>query len=107
MTFVEQAELAENGEFQARVRQAAIFAAVEIMAWVPVNTPQAIEAHRRRAAFASTVLREPTNYQRALAMSVASNPGLTGPQANDGDIQYTVNSMWDAWSGVTKDPAVA
>ena len=44
MTFVEQAELAENGEFQARVRQAAIFAAVEIMAWVPDNTPQAIEA---------------------------------------------------------------
>lgn len=106
MTFLEQAMLAEDGEFQARVRQAAITNAVAVLADAPANTPQAIEAHTKRATFATLILRDPTSHQRALAMSVASNPGLTGGAAPDVDIQYTVNTMWDAWSGVTKDPVV-
>jgi hypothetical protein len=107
MTFIEQAELAENGEFQARVRQAAVSAAVAILADVPANTPQAIAAHAKRAAYANTVLREPTSQQRALAMSVVSNPGIVGAAATDNDIQFTVNSMWDAWAGVILEPTIS
>jgi hypothetical protein len=107
MTFLEQAELAENGEFQARVRQAVITSAVAIINDRPANTPQAIAAHAKRAEWAKRVLNDPTSYQRALAMSVTSNPGLTGAEASDGDIQYTVNTMIDSWSGVTLDPIVS
>lgn len=107
MTFLEQAELAENGEFQARVRQAAIFAAVAIIAERPDNTPQAIAAHAKRVEWARRFLNDPTTYQRAVSMSVVSNPGLSGGSAPDADIQYTVNSMVDAWSGVTLEPIVS
>jgi hypothetical protein len=107
MTFLDQAMLAEDGEFQARVRQAGISAAVQVMADRPANTPQAIEAHAARAEFARRMLNDPTAHQRALAMSVASNPGIVGAAATDNDIQFTVNSMWDAWSGVTLEPSVS
>lgn len=107
MTFLEQAELAENGEFQARVRQAAITSAVAIVNDRPDNTPQAIAAHAKRVEWAKRVLNDPTSYQRALAMSVTSNPGLSGAAANDGDIQYTVNTMIDSWAGVALEPIVS
>jgi hypothetical protein len=107
MTFIEQAELAENGEFQARVRQAAITAAVAVVADRPANTPQAIEAHAKRVEWARRILNDPTSYQRALAMSVASNPGLIGGSALDSDIQYTVNTMLSSWAGVTLEPTIS
>lgn len=107
MTFLEQAELAENGEFQSRVRQAAITSAVAIVNGRPDNTPQAIAAHAKRVEWAARVLNDPTSHQRALAMSVTSNPGLSGSQASDADIQYTVNTMIDSWSGVALDPIVS
>jgi len=107
MTFLEQSELAENGEFQARVRQAAITAAVAIMAAQPANTPQAIEAHAKRVEWARRFLNDPTSYQRAVAMSVTSNPGLSGAAAPEPDIQYTVNTMLDAWAGVTLPPSIS
>jgi hypothetical protein len=107
MTFVEQAQLAEDGEFQARVRQAAITAAVGVMAERPANTPQAIERHRLRAEFGRRLLNEPTSQQRALTMSVVSNPGIVGATATDADVQFTVNSMWDSWAGVILDPEIA
>jgi hypothetical protein len=107
VTFIEQAMLAEDGEFQARVRQAAITAAVQITAERPANTPQAIERHAMRAEFGRRVLNDPTSHQRAITMSVVSNPGIVGAAATDNDIQFTVNSMWDAWSGVVLEPAVS
>lgn len=107
MTLLEQSELAENGEFQARVRQAAITAAVAVVAARPDNTPQAISAHAKRVEWARRVLNDPTSYQRALAMSVTSNPGLSGALAPDADIQYTVNSMLDSWSGVILEPIIS
>ncbi len=53
MDFIGQIALAENGEFQARVRQAVVTAAVQIMADAPENTPQAITVHAKRAALAA------------------------------------------------------
>lgn len=99
MDFLEQIELAEDGAFQARVRQAAITAAVQIMADRPANTPQAIARHALRARLALEVLRNPSNWARPIAAMVVTNVAITA-ESVDGDIQWTVNGMWDALSGV-------
>jgi hypothetical protein len=104
--FLGQIQLAEDGEFQARVRQAAITAAVDIMADRPANTPQAIATHALRAKMALEVLRNPGNWARPIAAMVASNVSITA-ESPDSDIQWTVNAMWDAISGVVLEPEVA
>jgi hypothetical protein len=104
--FLGQIELAEDGTFQARVRQAAITAAVAIMADRPANTPQAIAKHALRAKLALDVLRNPSNWARPMAAMVASNVSIDG-ESPDSDIQWTVNAMWDAISGIVLEPELA
>lgn len=99
MEFLGQIELAESGEFQARVRQATITAAVAIMADRPANTPQAIALHEKRARLAQRLLNDPLGMQRAWAYAVASNVAISAA-SSDGDIQWTVNAMWNAMAGV-------
>ncbi len=106
MDFLGQIALAEDGTFQARVRQAVITAAVEIMADAPENTPQAIAIHAKRAALANRVLLDPTSLQRAWAYMVASNTAIDDT-STDSDLQWTVNSMWNAMAGVIVEPSIA
>lgn len=102
--FLGQITLAENGEFQARVRQAVVTAAVQILADRPANNPQAIALHAKRAALAHAMLADPLAKQRAWAYAVVSNPSI-GPESNDGDVQWTVNAMWNAMAGVVLEPS--
>lgn len=106
MDFIGQIALAEDGEFQARVRQAVITAAVQILADRPANTPQAIALHKQRAGLAHSMLADPLAKQRAWAYAVASNTAIA-PDSNDGDIQWTVNAMWNAMAGVILEPSQA
>lgn len=106
MDFLGQIALAEDGTFQARVRQAVVTAAVQIMADAPENTPQAIAVHGKRAALATRVLLDPTSLQRAWAYMVVSNPAIDNA-SNDGDLQWTVNAMWNAMAGVVLEPSIA
>lgn len=106
MDFLGQIALAEDGEFQARVRQAVITAAVQIMADQPANTPQAIALHKQRAALAHAMLADPLSKQRAWAYAVASNTSIS-PESTDNDIAWTVNSMWNAMAGVVLEPSIA
>jgi hypothetical protein len=103
MDFLGQIELSEDGTFQARVRQAAITAAVAIMADQPANTPQAIAKHALRAKLAVDVLRNPSSWARPMAAMVASNTVISA-ESTDSDIQWTLNSMWDALAGVVLEP---
>lgn len=103
MDFLGQIELAEDGTFQARVRQAVVTAAVQILADRPENTPQAIALHGKRAALAHATLVDPVAKQRAWAYAVASNVAIS-PTSNDGDLQWTVNAMWNAMAGVVLEP---
>lgn len=103
MDFLGQIELAESGEFQARVRQAVITAALQILADRPINTPQAIALHGKRAALAHAMLIDPLSKQRAWAYAVASNVAIS-KDSTDGDLQWTVNSMWNAMAGVVLEP---
>lgn len=106
MDFLGQIALAEDGEFQARVRQAVVTAAVAIMADAPENTPEAIAVHAKRAALANRVLLDPTGLQRAWAYMVVSNPAIDDT-ATDSDLQWTVSSMWNAMAGVVLEPGAA
>lgn len=100
MTFAEQIEIAEDGLFQARVRQAVVTEAVQIMAEEPGTD---IERHKQRTALAHRALNDPTGLQRAWAYAVVANPAITG-DSSDSDIQYTVNTYWDAFAGVVTSP---
>jgi hypothetical protein len=106
MDFLGQIELAEDGAFQARVRQAVVTAAVQILADRPMNTPQAIALHERRVSLAHGTLVDPLSKQRAWAYAVASNPAI-GTESTDSDIQWTVNAMWNAMAGVRLEPETA
>ena len=106
MTFLEQAARAESGDFQMQVRQAAVTRAIEIMDTAPDNRPEDIEAHRRRAALAREVLLDGNRMARAFSPAVSANPGLV-EAFTDSDLQYTLNSYWDAFAGITKAPVEA
>lgn len=103
MDFLEQVVRAEDGNFQMQVRQAAVSRAIQVMALASDNTPEAIEEHRKRAALAREVLLDSNRMARAFAPAVASNPGL-GETYTDSDLQYTLNTYWDAFAGITLAP---
>ena len=106
MDFLGQIELAENGAFQARVRQAVITAAIAILADQPANTPQAIDLHKRRTALASKILADPLSSQRAWSYAIVSNVAID-EDSTDSDIQWTVSAMWNAMAGVVLEPTLS
>jgi hypothetical protein len=103
MNFEDQAALAADELFQSRVRGAAIKSALAVMADVPTNTPEAIEAHRKRAQLAREVLLDPVRMARSLAPGVAANAAISA-ESSDSDIEFTVNSIWSAYAGVILAP---
>lgn len=89
--FQDAAMLAEsNAGFRQQVLLAMVTAAVAI-ANEPVETP----LHAARAVLATQVVAEPYRFLTSFALSVASNPAITAA-SNDGDVQFTVNSIWNA-----------
>jgi hypothetical protein len=97
MSFQSASELAQDPVFQNRVQIAVIIAAKDITS----ETDTGMVAHAKRQTRAVSVLNYPQAHLIPWALAVASNPSITD-QANDGDIQFTVNSLWDGMSGVTE-----
>lgn len=95
MAFADQAALAVNPDFRAKVTMAMIVAAVDISAEAPGDDPAVA---LRRAELAFLVLQRPTDFIDRFAFVVASNVAISA-SSNDGDIQYTVNSVWDHLAG--------
>ncbi|MBK8772668.1 MAG: hypothetical protein IPM06_19885 [Rhizobiales bacterium] len=104
MTFEEQAALAADPIFITRVGQAAIKSALAVLADTPTNTPEAIDAHRKRAQLGREVLLDPMRLAASMARGVAANPVITADSI-DSDIEFTVNSVWNAYAGVVLSPA--
>lgn len=92
MSFIDQFQLAQDGEFIGRVTMAMQKSANAIYSEAP-STP----GHTQRAQFAVGVLAQPQTKGRQYSFSVASNPSITS-ESSDNDIEFTVNSMWDAWA---------
>jgi hypothetical protein len=70
------------------------------------STPQAIAAHALRAKLALEVLRNPGNWARPIAAAVVTNAAVTA-ESTDSDLQWTVNSLWDALAGIVLEPELA
>lgn len=94
MTYAAQATLATDATFIARVTQAAISGAKDVMAEAASAT-----GHAKRTDFAVSVLRSPQVFGPLMAQGVAANVAITSA-STDSDIQFTINSLWDAYSGV-------
>lgn len=93
MTLLAQYQLSVDPTFVQRVTQAAILSATQVQAEDPGTSN-----HANRIAFALTMLRSAQNFGPLIAQGVASNPAITSA-STDSDIEFTVNSLWDAYSG--------
>lgn len=92
-------ELAITPAFVTRVRGAAIKGAIAVAA-------EDVKAanHTRRMNLAGQVLRSPGRWAELMAEGVAANvaivtKAMAGREVPDGDIEFTVNSLWDAYAG--------
>jgi hypothetical protein len=94
MSYLSQYQLALNDEFNHRVVTAMVLAATQVMAEA-ANT----EGHAKRTDLAYRVLNDPTAHSMRFSFAVVSNPAI-GAQSSDGDIAFTVNSVWNALAGV-------
>ncbi len=99
MSFADQAALAVDEPFRDRVRVALATAAVAVMGEDPA--PYDSDHYGRRQALAYQVLSSAAGgmWLEAFTWGVVANPAVTAA-SNDGDIQFTVNSLWDDMSGV-------
>lgn len=100
MAFADMAYLAEHPGFRDRVRVAMIAAAIDIGA----EEFDGSEYRRLRRAHAVNALLNQEEYAHVYAWVVAANAGISFA-ANDGDIQFTINSRWDAVAGAVPNPA--
>lgn len=95
MSLATQYELAQDQTFVQRVTVAMIQAAIAI-----ANESAAVPNHALRARHAARVLNEPEHFAPGFALGVVSNPAVTA-ESTDPDIQFTVNSNWDAFAGTS------
>jgi len=94
MSFAEQFDLAMTPTFVARVQAAMVKSAIAVSSENP-ETP----AHVTRVQWATQVLRDPAHYATRMAFGVAANSVITADSPDDA-IEYTVNSVWNAYAGV-------
>ena len=97
--------IANNSTWKTRIKYMMQKGAVAVMA-----EAGSVSGHDLRAAYAKTVLSgEASIYQYSVAvvtnstiltgLNLSTNPD--GANISDNDLEFTVNSMWDAFSGVT------
>jgi hypothetical protein len=95
VTFEEAYSLGSDPTWRARCQTAALKSATSVM-----SEDDTTPGHAERTTYANKVLLNPSLQSQAIAFGVAAQPGITGPEASDSDIEFTINAMWDAWSGV-------
>lgn len=94
MSLVDTADLATYPAFIRRVTSAVVAAAVSVGNEGYDGTQYRI----MRRALATNVLADSTAWGARFAWGVAANPAISYT-ASDGDIEFTVNSLWDAMAG--------
>ena len=104
-TTTEAMVIANNSTWKSRIKFAMQKGAVAVMAEAGT-----VNGHAKRAAYAEVVLSGDasiyeysvgvvTNATILSSLNISTNPD--GSNITDGDVEFTVNSMWDAFSGVT------
>lgn len=97
-TYADQYTMATSAPFIQRVEIALVSAAIAVMNEAE-NTPD----HSFRRTYAARVLASPAPEAAVMAVGIATNTTIaaaapTGATATDSDIQFTVNSMFNAYS---------
>jgi hypothetical protein len=100
MSLLTNGQLAQDGEFKLRVKMAMVGTAKDVSA----ETPTQFIAYVKRANYATVVMNTPDEKVTAFAYAVASNPVING-SSSDSDIQFTVNSLFNALAGVNGNDA--
>lgn len=100
MAFLDQFQLAQDAAFVARVQMALAKSAIAVMA-----EDASTDYHAVRSIWAATVLRDLAHYGAIAAYGVASNTAIT-VESSDSDIEFTVNSQWNAYAGVVTEVPV-
>lgn len=96
MALTDQADLATAPGFRRRVLVAAMQAARDVAAEAPSGDES---KDLKRAQLAAQILNNPGGYEDRWAWAVAANGAITYASP-DSDIQWTVNSLFDAMAGV-------
>lgn len=98
MAFTDQATLAKDATFQDRIRIAAVTAARDVMGEDQGEASDQEFGKRQHLAY--SVLTNSGLFVERFAWAVAANAAITD-SSTDGDIQFTVNSMFSDVAGVT------
>jgi hypothetical protein len=98
MALSDMTDLATWPPFIRKVTAAATTAAVNIGAEEFDGTNYKLQ----RRALVKQVLEDPNLWGSRFAYAVAQNPAITFA-SSDNDIQFTVNSVWDAMAGAYQD----
>jgi hypothetical protein len=99
VALIDKAALGVDPAWRGRCEIAGVQAATQVMA-ESVETP----GHDLRASYATRFLNQPATMSGALAVAVAAQPGITGADATDSDVAFTVASVWSAMSGYSAAP---
>lgn len=108
MAYLDSSYLADADDFRRRVQIALLTAAKDVM--VEDNT---VASHAERVVFAKKVLGDPEAQTSDVVKVVVTNPAIDATEnktglgrytttASDSDIQFTINSLFNALAGVAK-----
>lgn len=100
-SLADSAELATFPPFVRRVQAAASVAAKDVGS--EADDPDNPTRTQLRRALATNLYANPFDYGARFAWAVATNPVIT-LSSSDGDIQFTVNSVWDTIAGAPPLP---
>lgn len=98
MALIDVADLASWPPFVRRVTAASVVAAVDVGAEAFDGSNYRLQ----RRALVKHVLEDPMLWGGRFAFAVARNPAIN-VASTDGDIQFTVNSVWDAMAGAYQE----
>ena len=98
MSLSDMTDLATYPPFVRRVTGAMLKAAVAVGA----ETHDGSQYKIMRRALVTKTLEDAPLWGSRFAYAVASNPAITY-SSNDGDIEFTVNSVWDSVAGAYSD----
>jgi hypothetical protein len=113
MSLADQAALATNNEWAARVRMAVVNAALQVKG--EARQKGFKEFYEKRSSLADIVLGAPVPGQPVMSgmmdgvisrfcWAVAANPAINW-DSTDGDLAFTVNSVWNDLAGINADEA--
>lgn len=103
MALSDIATLADNPAFKTRIKGAMITSAVSIVGEAITDNKQILLD--KRHILGVEILNSPDSKLAAFSYAVASNPTVlaAGLSATDGDIEFTVNSVFNDIAGVKNE----